>query len=109
MRRVVLVLTVGILTLNPLSAASKPAAWTPELMMKVKDLTSIQVSPDGKKVAYAVRQAIMEGNKSEYLTHIYLANVDGSDTFQLTQGEKPCEQPQWSPSCRAGRASRTSG
>ncbi|HLN29702.1 MAG TPA: prolyl oligopeptidase family serine peptidase [Gemmataceae bacterium] len=74
-----------------------PAQWTPELMMKVKDITSVVPSPDGKRVAYAVREAVMEGEKSEYLTQIHVANSDGSGGYQLTQGEKSSEDPQWSP------------
>jgi len=40
---------------------------------------------------------VTEGDKSEYLAHIHLANTDGSGAFQLTQGDKSCDGPQWSP------------
>src|SRR5262249_30697390 len=62
----------------------KPTEWTPELMMKVRTVGDVQPSPDGKRVAFTVKQAVMQGDKSEYLTHIHLANSDGSDEFQLT-------------------------
>lgn len=71
--------------------------WTPELMMQVKQISSVQVSPDGKRVAYTVRQAMMEGDKSEYLAHIHLANADGGEPRQLTTGDKSCDHPRWSP------------
>ncbi len=74
-----------------------PKTWTPSLMMQVKRVGSVQVSPDGKRVAFAVRQAVMEGDVSEYRTHIHLANSDGSQSRQLTRGEKSCDDPQWSP------------
>src|SRR4051812_21546370 len=74
-----------------------PDRWTPERMMQVKRIGAVQVSPDGKRVAYTVREAVMDGDKSEYLTHIFLANADGSETRQLTRGEKSCDDPQWSP------------
>src|SRR5207244_79683 len=67
--------------------------------------------PDGKRVAFTVRQASTDGERSEYLTHIHLVNADGSESRQLTQGDKSCDSPQWSPdgkliaflSARAGK------
>ncbi|MCS7047290.1 MAG: DPP IV N-terminal domain-containing protein, partial [Gemmataceae bacterium] len=74
-----------------------PPAWTPELMMKIKAVGNVQVSPDGKQVAFTVKQAVVDGNRSEYLTHIYLAPTDGSHVVPLTTGDKSCDDPQWSP------------
>ena len=78
--------------------AAQPKEWTPKLMMQVKRIGGVQVSPDGKRVVYAVKQAVLDGGKSEYLTHIHIANADGSGSIQLTQGDKSCDDPQWSPS-----------
>jgi dipeptidyl aminopeptidase/acylaminoacyl peptidase len=77
--------------------APPPHEWTPELMMQVRQIGGVEVSPDGKRVVYTVRKALMEGEKSEYLTHLHLANADGSKPLQLTQGEHSCDSPQWSP------------
>lgn len=77
--------------------AKAPGAWTPELMMQVKQVGSVQVAPDGKHVVFTVRSAVTEGAKSEYLSHIHLTRADGSDPIQLTQGEFSCEQPRWAP------------
>lgn len=74
-----------------------PTEWTPALMMQVQRVGSVQVSPDGRQVAFAVRAAVMEQDKSEYRTHIYLAHADGSQAQQLTRGEHSCDDPQWSP------------
>src|SRR5947209_8487416 len=74
-----------------------PKTWTPSLMMQVKRAGAVQVSPDGKQVAFAVREAVMKDDKSEYLTHIHLANTDGKQARQLTRGDKSCDDPQWSP------------
>jgi dipeptidyl aminopeptidase/acylaminoacyl peptidase/outer membrane protein assembly factor BamB len=95
MRRLIAVLV--LLLLPCLLPAQQAQRWTPELMMSVKEITSVVPSPDGKRVAFAVRQAVMEGEKSEYLTQIHLANSDGSNGVQLTQGDKSSEDPQWSP------------
>src|SRR5262249_24572681 len=71
--------------------------WTPQRMMQVKKVGGVAVSPDGKRVLFTVREAVMTPGKSEYLTHIHLANADGSEALQLTQGNKSCDEPQWSP------------
>ena len=95
------VAAIAVLLLTGRLPAEEPkqsAGWTPSLMMKVKRLGSVQVSPDGKQVAFTVRQAVMEGGKSEYLTHIHLAGADGDGKpRQLTRGDKSCDDPQWSP------------
>ena len=73
-----------------------PTKWTPELAMKLKNVGTVRVSPDGKRVAYTVAQAIMTPEKSEFVTQLYLANTDGSDSYQVTFGEKSSTDPQWS-------------
>ena len=74
-----------------------PAGWTPELMLRLKRVGSVQVSPDGKQVAFTARVAVMEADKSEYLNHIHLGRTDGGPSRQITQGDKSCDDPQWSP------------
>ncbi len=94
-----LVWGLALLLASALHAEEKPmlTQWTPALMMQVQRIGSVQVSPDGRQVAFTVRQAVMEGEQSEYRTHIHLANADGSNAKQFTQGEKSCDDPQWSP------------
>jgi dipeptidyl aminopeptidase/acylaminoacyl peptidase len=88
---------IAVLLLALIPAAARSAEWTPEAMLKVKGVSSVHVSPDGRQVASTVREAVLEGEKSEYLNHIHVANADGSEPFQLTQGDKSCDNPQWSP------------
>src|SRR5262245_11403536 len=76
---------------------NQPDAWTPELSMKVKGVGGVRVSPDGKRVVYTVNEAVMAAEKSEYLTNIWMANADGSDTYQMTFAEKSSGNPDWSP------------
>lgn len=71
--------------------------WTPELLMKVRDVTQVRVSPDGKRVVYCVNDPVMTEEKSEYVTQITLAEADGSGSRQITFGEKSSKDPQWSP------------
>ena len=80
-----------------LGAAPAHAQWTPEEQMKVKQVGAVQVSPDGKRVAYTVNEPLMTADKSEYVTQIWLANADGSGSFQFTSADKSSSNPQWSP------------
>ncbi|MEK6299618.1 MAG: S9 family peptidase [Acidobacteriota bacterium] len=79
------------------AAADSPAAWTPDLMMKVNTIPAVRPSPDGKKVAFTVTEPVMTDDRSEYVTQIHLANADGSGSTQLTFADKSSTDPQWSP------------
>ena len=71
--------------------------WSPEQSMKIKNITAVQVSPDGNKVLYTVREAVMTDDRSEYVNQVWLCNADGTNTIQLTKGDKNSSNPQWSP------------
>lgn len=75
----------------------KGTVWTTDLALQVKRIGSVQVSPEGSRVAFTVRHAVMSDEKSEYLTHIHVSGIDGSGATQLTRGDKSCDDPQWSP------------
>lgn len=90
--RVVLLLLAVLLAFP--AAAQK---WTVDDVMKVKGVGSVQISPDGKRAVFTVSRAVMEGEKSENLTHLWMANTDGSGAYQFTYGEKSCSNPAWSP------------
>lgn len=70
--------------------------WSPEQCLKMKNITSVRVSPDGKKVLYTVREAVMTEDKSEYINQIMLANSDGSNAIPLTKNDKDNINPHWS-------------
>jgi dipeptidyl aminopeptidase/acylaminoacyl peptidase len=84
-------------TKAPSGSNAKPSKWTPEVMIQYKRLLGTEISPDGKWAAYTVSEPMMESEKSEYLTHIFLASADGNTDFQFTQGDKSCTNPEWSP------------
>jgi dipeptidyl aminopeptidase/acylaminoacyl peptidase len=73
------------------------AQWTPELSMKVQTVTAPLPSPDGRLAVWTQTHAVMDGDKSEMLTEVFLARADGSDRLQLTQGEKSSNAPAFSP------------
>ena len=71
--------------------------WTPELSMQYKTIQQTAMSPDGSLIAYVVRKPIMAGEKSEYLTHIWVVSADGEMDIQYTHGEKSAGSPAFSP------------
>ena len=93
--RVLAAAAAVLLVASPLLAAA--AVWTPDLAFQVKRVSQVSVSPDGKRVAYVVATAQMEGEKSEWLSQIHVANADGSGALQLTRGDKSASAPAWSP------------
>src|SRR5208283_2587609 len=57
-----------------------------------------RISPDGKFVAYQLRQANWKDN--EFVTQIWIVNVATGTSFQLTRGKKSAGQQEWSPDGR---------
>jgi prolyl oligopeptidase len=80
--------------------AAEPAAlsgWTPAAILQVKRIGGVYPSPDGKRVAYTVREAVMDDTRSEYVSQIHLVDADGGNHVQLTRGTHSSDNPQWSP------------
>src|SRR5262245_2094172 len=86
-----------IALLAPAPAQQAKAKWTPEAMTKLRQVGGVQVSPDGKRVVFTVREAVTDGEHSEYVTQLHMANADGSDPVQLTHGAKSSDNPHWAP------------
>ena len=71
--------------------------WTPEHLLKLKNISSVQVSPKGDKVLYTVREALMTDDRSEYINQIWVVNSDGKNSLQLSHTDKNSSNPKWSP------------
>jgi dipeptidyl aminopeptidase/acylaminoacyl peptidase len=84
-------------TLAALATVSSAADWSPDLALRVKRVQAVQASPDGTRVAYVVGTAAIEGEKSEWLSHVHVAKADGTGAFALTSGERSSTNPAWSP------------
>lgn len=100
-------LTLGIIVLLVVAAGSRVAGqaaagddstrWTPALSMRYRSVSGTAISPDGSLIAYVVREPVMEGEKSEYLSHVWVVSADGETNVQYTRGEKSAGNPQFSP------------
>ncbi len=71
--------------------------WTPEYCMKFKSISNVEISANGKYIAYVVRTPIMEGKKSEYLSQIWIASSDGEMNIQYTRNKASSNSPSFSP------------
>jgi Tol biopolymer transport system component len=93
----VTLLILPMLSLTVARAQTSPAGWTLDEEMKIRNISMVRVSPDGKSVAFTVSTAVMTPEKSEYVSQIWVAKSDGSGAMQLTFAEKSSDNPQWSP------------
>ncbi len=99
---------------------TSPGRWTPQEMMRVRQVGDVQVSSDGRRVLFTVTMAVTgewpddEGARASgrsrqtskagvsssprgYSTHIHLAEADGTTSVQLTFGDHSTVRPSWSP------------
>jgi dipeptidyl aminopeptidase/acylaminoacyl peptidase len=92
-------LTVALCTAS-IATAQTPATWTPDAQMRVRPVGDVRIAPDGRKVLYTVREAVMTADRSEFVTHLWIAGSDGADARQLTRHDRGESQPRWSPDGR---------
>ncbi len=92
-----LLMVVGQPVLAQEADDDAPPRWTSELSMQYKGVGQTALSPDGSLVAYGIREPLMEGEKSEYRSHIWVASTDGATNYQYTQGEASSTNPAFSP------------
>ena len=89
----VLVAVALLLTAVTLTAESR--TLRPEDFAKFREVGAPRISPDGRWVAYTVRQPDLEADKNR--THIWLASWDGAEQFQATFSKSSESSPEWSP------------
>jgi dipeptidyl aminopeptidase/acylaminoacyl peptidase len=92
----------------PVVTKTTPRPITSLDLLTIRDVTGLQISPDGKSVAYVVSQAIYETNN--YCTALFVVGADpGSVPINLGRagsphwtsiGEYNRISPQWSPDSR---------
>jgi len=89
----------GLLVAQTTPIASPKVAPTVDQILSLKRVESPEVSPDGRWVAYTVRETNWDENA--YETEIWLADTaPGSPTpapRQLTNAKKSSQSPAWSP------------
>ncbi len=79
-------------------SAQEPKTPGIDDLISLKRAASPAISPDGRFVAYTVREANWDDNAIH--TEIWLADVDGGEIRQLTNHKKSSSAPAWSPDGR---------
>lgn len=80
----------------PSAAAQRP--MTPDDVLRLRQVSDAQLSPDGRWVAYVVSEVDLEENTTN--PDLWLVAVDGGTPFRLTTSKKADTQPRWSPDGR---------
>jgi dipeptidyl aminopeptidase/acylaminoacyl peptidase len=88
-------LPVIMLALIPTTALAQKRAFTIEDIYRVKSISDIHISPDGKSVIYAVTTSDLP--RAKRVSHIWMMGVDGQGARQMTEGEKGETSPAFSP------------
>ena len=77
--------------------AQAPTSWTSEFAMQFQSVSSVVPSPDGQWVAWTQIRNVIDTERSEQVSQIYLARADGSHRLQLTHDDKGSSNPSFSP------------
>jgi len=94
MKRHLILLALAAL-LPAQSIYAQKRAFTIEDVYRVKSISNIQVSPDGKSIMYVVTTSDLARGKRA--AHIWIMDADGGNPRQMTYGEKGEGSPLFSP------------
>src|SRR3954470_19623828 len=92
MRRLILLLSVLLLTIPSFSQARHPLTF--EDMMALKRVGAPQVSPDGKWVLFSAVDVDLAANTRT--PHIWIVPISGGPERQLIN-EQDADSPRWAP------------
>ena len=80
--------------IGPCELKVQDGVMTPEVLLSLGRLSDPQLSPDGKKILYGVSWTDISANRS--CRNLWLCNVDGSGSVQLTRYAKSVSNARWS-------------
>ena len=78
---------------SPVWAQKK--AFTIEDLYRIKSVSDLHVSPDGKWVVYTL--GVSDLPRAKHSSHIWMMAIDGTGLRQMTQGDKNENSPAFSP------------
>lgn len=84
---------LAVLALAASAVAQRP--MTPDDVMRMRQVSDAQISPDGRWVAYVVSVPDLKENSAN--SDVWLVAADGGEPLRLTNGPKSDNQPRWSP------------
>jgi dipeptidyl aminopeptidase/acylaminoacyl peptidase len=90
---VAVVVSIQVVTAQgPTGAQTAP---TVDQILSLKRVGSPEISPDGRYVAYTVRETNWDDNA--YETELWIADTSSGANYQLTNAKKSSQSPAWSP------------
>jgi dipeptidyl aminopeptidase/acylaminoacyl peptidase len=92
MKRLALLLTLTLFVMTPIAAQKR--AFGIEDLYRIKGVGELDVSPDGKQVAYTV--TVSDFPKGKRTSSIWISDSDGKNARAITQGEHD-STPHFSP------------
>jgi dipeptidyl aminopeptidase/acylaminoacyl peptidase len=95
--RIILVAVVAAAASGIAVAAEKP--WTPDDILLAESASQWAVSPDGTSAVWIKTQ--MDKKKGERTSILFLSDLAGHRTVQLTRTLEKCSSPAWSPDGRS--------
>ena len=97
MRKVSFVVTISLALILVTSVAAQDNRHVPTIdeLLTLKTVGAVQISPDGKWIAYTVGYG--DFKTDAFVNQIWLADVATGQTIQLTRGDKSSGNPRWSP------------
>jgi dipeptidyl aminopeptidase/acylaminoacyl peptidase len=94
MKHLVMFVAIGVIAVAASAAPARAKGFTIEDMLAMQRVSDPAVSPDGKWVAFAVRDTDYDANRGRF--DIWLASVDGASVRRLTTHPENDTDPQWS-------------
>ena len=79
---------------SPAGASDKSRVPTIDDLLTITSVGSVAISPDGKWVAYSVRQTDFKADA--FINHIWIADPASGRKYQLTRGDKSASNMAWS-------------
>jgi len=82
----------------PLLATAQQKLITPELIVNIRNITDVQISPDGKNVVFqCTRQRRDDERPGPAWTELWMISAGGGQPYRFTYNDKSDRMPRWSP------------
>ncbi len=86
----------ALLSYPDAAAAAEPAAFTPDDLVRLKRVSDPQVSPDGRQVAFTMRETDIDANRGRTDLWVVSLTDRAPTTRRLTQHPANDSNPRWS-------------
>ena len=71
--------------------------WNINAQIHYPLIGEVRISPNGKKIVYTVREPLLGEEKSVFIYHLHMTDVETMEKRQLTFGDDSETSPRWSP------------